>query len=335
MAYPTTVDFKHTGDTLGMQPINETSATKRHPLGMVVTAKDTTYGVGEFVYAVGAASTAAGDLCCYDSTNGDTARAVAAGATSKGSCGAAMSANTAGRYGWYQIGGAGPVFAATVAADVPLYLTSTAGKVDDSVSSGELVVGLVSRAATSSDYATCQFDRPHVSALGGASGTNSGDVTLAAFGSTPAAPGASISGQVLTLQPASATHPGGIAAATYTALVGVQKFTLTPAAEDSDAIEVEGQISNLLGTAAAAAQEVLVRTLAVTSDKGDITIGAGADPGTLIEAYSPAAGVNEAWITTTATGHFRFIVTNDAAEDTLVQVSCNGAITATLKLTFA
>lgn len=40
------------------------------------------------------------------------------------------------------------------------------------------------------------------------SGTNTGDVTLAAVGSTPSANGASLSGQVLTLQPADATHPG-------------------------------------------------------------------------------------------------------------------------------
>ncbi len=42
------------------------------------------------------------------------------------------------------------------------------------------------------------------------SGSNTGDVTLAAFGSTPSANGASLSGQVLTLQPADATHPGGL-----------------------------------------------------------------------------------------------------------------------------
>lgn len=42
----------------------------------------------------------------------------------------------------------------------------------------------------------------------GLSGTNTGDMTLAAVGAVPNANGASISGQVLTLQPASATQPG-------------------------------------------------------------------------------------------------------------------------------
>lgn len=44
------------------------------------------------------------------------------------------------------------------------------------------------------------------------SGTNTGDVTLATVGSSPSANGASLSGQILTLQPADATHPGVIAA---------------------------------------------------------------------------------------------------------------------------
>lgn len=44
------------------------------------------------------------------------------------------------------------------------------------------------------------------------SGTNSGDVTLAAVGVVPNANGASLSGQVLTLQPFDSTHPGVVTA---------------------------------------------------------------------------------------------------------------------------
>jgi len=46
------------------------------------------------------------------------------------------------------------------------------------------------------------------------SGTNTGDVTLAAFGSSPNADGASLSGQQLTLQPASVSQPGGVSTGT-------------------------------------------------------------------------------------------------------------------------
>ena len=54
-------------------------------------------------------------------------------------------------------------------------------------------------------------------------GTNSGDLTLAAVGSSPNANGASLAGQVLTLQPASATQPGVVTAGTQT-FAGVKSF---------------------------------------------------------------------------------------------------------------
>lgn len=49
-------------------------------------------------------------------------------------------------------------------------------------------------------------------------GTNTGDVTLATFGSTPNSSGASLSGQILTLQPASDTQPGGVSTTTQSFL---------------------------------------------------------------------------------------------------------------------
>lgn len=56
------------------------------------------------------------------------------------------------------------------------------------------------------------------------SGTNTGDVTLAAFGSTPNANAASLSGQILTLQPADGTNPGGVSTGTQT-FAGAKTFT--------------------------------------------------------------------------------------------------------------
>lgn len=50
------------------------------------------------------------------------------------------------------------------------------------------------------------------------SGTNSGDITLGSFGSSPNSNGASLSGQALTLQPASSSNPGGVS-------TGVQTFS--------------------------------------------------------------------------------------------------------------
>lgn len=55
------------------------------------------------------------------------------------------------------------------------------------------------------------------------SGTNTGDVTLGAFGSTPNASAASLTGQALTMQPASATYPGGVSTAAQS-FSGVKSF---------------------------------------------------------------------------------------------------------------
>ena len=57
---------------------------------------------------------------------------------------------------------------------------------------------------------------------GSANGTNTGDVTLGAVGSTPNANGASLSGQVLTLQPSSVSLPGLMSAAQATKLAALQ-----------------------------------------------------------------------------------------------------------------
>lgn len=54
-----------------------------------------------------------------------------------------------------------------------------------------------------------EFIRKHEVVLH-STGSNTGDVTLGNFGSTPSAQAASLSGQVLTLQPASASFPGGV-----------------------------------------------------------------------------------------------------------------------------
>ena len=55
------------------------------------------------------------------------------------------------------------------------------------------------------------------------SGTNTGDVTLGSIGATPTAAGASLSGQVLTLQPASATL-GGVLTAIAQSILGIKTF---------------------------------------------------------------------------------------------------------------
>lgn len=59
------------------------------------------------------------------------------------------------------------------------------------------------------------------------SGTNTGDVTLTAVGSSPNANGASLSGQALTLQPADGTNPGLLTSIAQT-IGGVKTFNSAP-----------------------------------------------------------------------------------------------------------
>lgn len=126
-------------DAAGGQAIADTSSTQQHPLGYRVKAYDTTCGEGEFVYVQGVASAAAGLLCTVNMYTGVTALTAA---RSKGLCGVFMAATTAGLYGWVQVRGAAVVSTAgSVVSGATVYLTSTAGKVDDAVVAGDIVYG--------------------------------------------------------------------------------------------------------------------------------------------------------------------------------------------------
>lgn len=60
-------------------------------------------------------------------------------------------------------------------------------------------------------------------------GTNTGDVSIGTFGSSPDAKGASLSGQAITMQPADGTHPGMLTTGSQT-IAGAKTFTGTVAA---------------------------------------------------------------------------------------------------------
>lgn len=150
----------------GFQGIAITDTTQNHTLGTVVTAADATYGAGEFVYLKGVASTAVGDVVIFDQKAGTTTRAVAG---SRGPVAVAMSANVASQYGWYQISGSAVVTCGTVAANAPLYVTATAGSVDDAVVSGDKIDGFVSKSANGTPSAgllVAQIERPTLNGNG-------------------------------------------------------------------------------------------------------------------------------------------------------------------------
>ncbi len=70
----------------------------------------------------------------------------------------------------------------------------------------------------------CKLSATACTAAKALTGTNTGDVTIGAVGSTPDAKTLSISGQVITAQPADLTHPGHISLSAQTMGDGAKSF---------------------------------------------------------------------------------------------------------------
>lgn len=137
--------------------------------------------------------------------------------------------------------------------------------------------------------------------------TSSGDVTLSAFGSSPNANGASLSGQALTLQPASASFPGGVSTTTQ-AFAGIKTFgsqinadggidrsssgTLTIGATNSTVINIgnSGATVNIQGTTIYEnTPQLLVADPLITVNSGG-GAGSGQNAGIQVEEASSITG---------------------------------------------
>jgi hypothetical protein len=151
---------------VGIQAIATTSTVQQHQIGTRIRAFDPTYGEGEFIYLKGLASTAIGEAVIYDEYANTTTRAVAG---SRGPVGIAMSANLAAQYGWYQVSGAAVVKSAAAAANASVYVTATAGTVDDAVVAGDKIDGARYKTADgtpSAGFAIVMLDRPALNGNG-------------------------------------------------------------------------------------------------------------------------------------------------------------------------
>jgi acyl CoA:acetate/3-ketoacid CoA transferase alpha subunit len=153
--------WRITSPVIGYQRIDETSTTKKHPLGTIVQAHDaTTYETGEFIYLKGIGSTVVGSWVTYNVTPGTTAL-IAPSAI--GPVAIAMSANVASQYGWYQISGHAIAKAADVADSGKVYIDTTAGFCDDAAVVGDRVNNAKwTGADDTSGYATVYISRPFV-----------------------------------------------------------------------------------------------------------------------------------------------------------------------------
>lgn len=133
-------NFRISEPVIAYQRIDTTDTTQNHPLGSRVRATDATYGVGEFIYLKGAASTVVGSVVLIAPDDWSTTLATA---NDKGKLAVAMSANVASQYGWYQIYGKGAAkVLASFADNGDCYLTATAGSVDDADVAGDFIRGM-------------------------------------------------------------------------------------------------------------------------------------------------------------------------------------------------
>ncbi len=129
-----------------VQGIQTVSSVQNHPLGTKVQARDDgtgAFGIGEFVYLPGASSMAANDVCIINFDGMTVTRASAAASLIAPICVAMAATNATTKWGWYQTWGKGVVNSATVADNGLVYLTSTAGQVDDAVAANDRVKGML------------------------------------------------------------------------------------------------------------------------------------------------------------------------------------------------
>lgn len=121
---------------IGFQPIDETSTTQNHPLGLRIKAIHDTNGEGEFIYLQGVGSTVVGSWVTINADDNSTALLTG---SAKGPVGVAMSANVASQYGWYQVYGKASAKAADVADNADVYIDTADGTCDDAAITGDRV----------------------------------------------------------------------------------------------------------------------------------------------------------------------------------------------------
>jgi hypothetical protein len=147
---------------IGAQPIASASTVQKHPLGLIVRASDPTYGSGEFIYVKASAAIRIRDWCTYLM---DTGVATPLAANAIASVGVAMVALATDEYGWLQITGKAIGGCKTAFADNgKVWITASAGRVDDTSVAGDLVNNALGASTTSSGTFIADFEinRPFV-----------------------------------------------------------------------------------------------------------------------------------------------------------------------------
>ena len=153
----------------GVTNVNASSVSPTPPmtLGQVVRAFDPTLGEGEVILLVGVASTVVGSLVTYNATTFQTALSPnTAGFAAP--VAVAMSANLAGTFGWYQIGGQATIkkTAVAVSPQVSVFQSATAGRIFATATTGRQIVNAKSAnlatIASGTSTVIVMIDRPHM-----------------------------------------------------------------------------------------------------------------------------------------------------------------------------
>ncbi len=153
--------FISTRPEIGFQAIAVTDTVQNLKIGTRTSGYDSvTYNEAEFIYLPGVANTVVGSLVIYDTYAGTTKLAVAG---DRGPAAVAMSANVAGQYGWYQIGGAAVVKETGATAGAQVYVTATAGVPSATTVATDKVDGIRFKTADgtpSAGFAVAQLANP-------------------------------------------------------------------------------------------------------------------------------------------------------------------------------
>ena len=154
------------GNVVVPQLIADTSTTQKLPLGRIVQAQDPTYGIAEFIYLKGVASTVVGSIVNYRGTTWQTALGYV-GENVASPMAVAMSANVASQFGFYQISGIAIVAKActvSFAAGAKIAVGSSSGLGVATLSGQELMGAVVSAVASATAGRTTVqvlVNRPH------------------------------------------------------------------------------------------------------------------------------------------------------------------------------
>ncbi len=148
------------------QRIADTSTTRKHQLGMIVQAKDPTYGVGEFIYLKGINSTIVGSIVNYDDSFLTALNTSAVSGPSR-PLAIAMSICVTGEFGWYQISGLALAAKSTATSFADGAGIGSASGLAVAVATGTVIQGAVTYAVASAlsgtapDLCEVAINRPH------------------------------------------------------------------------------------------------------------------------------------------------------------------------------